>query len=109
MPSVPLISASPSLARNVTGAIPAAAIAVGAFALAHQRQRDMGQRSEVAAGAERTVLEHRRDDVGVEQREDRVDEHLAHTGEPHRQACGPASSIIARTTSGSTGGPMPAA
>ncbi len=89
MPSVPLINANPSLARNVTGAIPAAAIASRAVAFTDQRQGDVRKRSEVAAGTERAVLVDRRRDVGVEQGQDRVDDDLAHTGESHRQGARP--------------------
>ncbi len=66
IPSVPLISASPSLARSTTGCSPARAsasarrhdraVGVPHLALADQRQRAMAERGEVAAGAERAVL-----------------------------------------------------
>ena len=76
MPSVPLISARPSLAASSTGARPAAAsasaagisVAVGVahLALAHQRQRAVRERREVAGAAERAVLvHHRRDPVAA--------------------------------------------
>ena len=66
MPSVPLISARPSLASSVSGSMPAAASASAAgaspvdahLALADQRQRAVGERREVAARAERAVLGH---------------------------------------------------
>ena len=77
MPSVPLISASPSLAASSTGARPAAArasaagisvpVGVAHVALAHQRQRAVGQRRQVAGAAERAVLAHHRRDAGRQQ------------------------------------------
>ena len=74
MPSVPLISARPSLAASSTGARPAAAsasaagisvpVGVAHLALAHQRQRAVRQRRQVAGAAQRAVLAHdRRDPV----------------------------------------------
>ena len=62
---------------------------LSALALADQRQGDVRQRSQIAAGAERSVLVNRGDDAGVEQGEDRVDDDLAHTREPHRQGARP--------------------
>ena len=45
MPSVPLINARPSLARSVTGGIPAADHRLGAFSLTDQGQADVCQRA----------------------------------------------------------------
>ena len=77
MPSVPLISASPSFSASVTGAMPAAAqrlgrraqhaVGVADHALAHQRQRAVGERSQITGAAEAAVLVHHRGDPGVEQ------------------------------------------
>ena len=75
MPSVPLIRARPSFAPSWTGVSPAAASASAAgisvpsgiadVALAHQHQRTVRQRREVAGAAERAVLaDHRRDPRG---------------------------------------------
>ena len=78
MPSVPLIRARPSFSASCTGAMPAAASAsagehrrtggVAHVALAHQRQRAVRQRGEVAGAAEGAVLADHRRDAGVEQR-----------------------------------------
>ena len=62
---------------------------LGAFTLADQRQRDVCQRCEIATGAQRPVLVNGWDDVGVEQRQDRVDHFLTHSREPHRQRARP--------------------
>ena len=77
MPSVPLISASPSFSARVTGARPAAARASAAGrdapvvvpdgALADQGQRAGRQRGEVAGAAEAAVLVHHRGEPGVQQ------------------------------------------
>ena len=65
MPSVPLISASPSLAASVERLdagrgerVGAGRLAVGVrhLALADQRERAVGERCEVAGRAERAVL-----------------------------------------------------
>ena len=73
MPSVPLISARPSFSASTTGCRPASASASAArpaptasvahVALADQRQRDGGQRREVAGAAEGAVLRHDRGDA----------------------------------------------
>ena len=78
MPSVPLISARPSFSRSTTGVMPCAASASAASrsapggvahpALAHQRQRAVRQRREVAGAAEAAVLVHHRGQAGVQQR-----------------------------------------
>ena len=70
MPSVPLMSARPSFSASSTGASPAAAsasaagiaraVGVGDLALAHQRERAVRERREVARAAERAVLGHAR-------------------------------------------------
>jgi hypothetical protein len=70
MPSVPLMSARPSLAASSTGASPASAsasaagrrtpVGVADLALPHQRQRDVRERREVAGAAEAAVLVHHR-------------------------------------------------
>ncbi len=68
---MPLISASPSFAVSVERLDPgvaraprpragAIAVAIVDLALADQRQRAVGERREVAAGAERAVLGHDR-------------------------------------------------
>ena len=98
MPSVPLISASPSLARSASGSTPAARQAVAPsttvpsrsarLALAEQHQRRRGQRGEVAAGPERPVLAHDRGDARVEQRQHRLDDHGTGAREAHGQAAG---------------------
>ena len=77
IPSVPLISASPSLASSSTGVSPAAASASAAGTsapdgvahrpLAHQRQRAVGQRGQVSGATERPVLVHHRGDAGRDQ------------------------------------------
>ena len=79
---VPLISASPSLASSVTGASPAARERLGArlgtsassptvaVAFADQHERQMGERREVAARADRSAARARRGwTPAVEQRE----------------------------------------
>jgi hypothetical protein len=78
MPSVPLMSARPSFSASTTGARPAwreglgrhhpGAAAIAHVALAHQGERDVGQRRQVARAAERAELVHDRRDGGVEQR-----------------------------------------
>ena len=93
MPSVPLISARPSFSASTSGVdagleqgvlgADAAAVAVEHLALAHQRERDGGQRREVAGAAERAVLGHDRDDAGVEQVGQRL-----HDGRPDAGAAG---------------------
>ena len=71
MPSVPLISARPSFSASTTGVDAGAPRAprpsavstpsrVADDALAHQRQRAVGQRGEVAGAAEAAVLVHHR-------------------------------------------------
>ncbi len=60
----------------------------GAIALADQGQADVSERGEVATGAERAMFVNGRDDVGVEQSQDRVDDHVTDTAEPHCQCAG---------------------
>ena len=118
MPSVPLISARPSLAASVDRGEPGGVQGVGAGdpvtvlaehpALAEQHQRAVGQRGQVAGGAERAVLGHPRGDVVVEQ----VDQGLGDDGRtPEWPSASERtrSSIMARTTSRGMGAPMPAA
>ena len=62
---------------------------LGALTFADQGKGNGGERGEIAAGTQRTVFVNRRDDVGVQQGEDRVDHHLPHTREPHRQRARP--------------------
>ena len=117
IPSVPLISARPSLARSVSGATPAVATggravdqrAVGQarLALAEQHERRRRQRGEVAAGAERAVLADDRRDAGVEQGEHRVDDDAARAPEKPIARLRARSRTIARTTSRSTSGAHP--
>ncbi len=80
---VPLISARPSLARASTGARPARASASRArqplaadrrLALADQHEREVRERREVAAGADRAAARHDRHDVALEQRQQQLDE-----------------------------------
>ena len=95
IPSVPLISASPSLAISVTGSMPASpsawaaasrrAARVGDLALADQHERAVRERREVAARAERPVLGHDRGDPGVEQREHRLGQQRPRAGAAHRE------------------------
>ena len=89
MPSVPLMRASPSLARRVTGSMPAAASARGALALADEGQGHVGQGGQVPAGPERAVLVHDGGDAGVEQGDDGVDHHRPHPRVAHGQGPGP--------------------
>ena len=77
MPSVPLISARPSLAASCdrrqsgrgqrVGGRHQGAGRVPDLTLAHQRQRAVGQRREVTGAAERAVLPHHRRDAVAEQ------------------------------------------
>ncbi len=96
MPSVPLISARPSLALSCSGSTPAIRqgarrrrerLAAGADhdPLADQRQRAVGERSEVAARPDRPMRGHRREQVGVQQRQDRLDDQRPRPGAPHRE------------------------
>ena len=76
MPSVPLRRASPSFSRSSTGrdAVlgeqltggPHGAVGPLGLALAHQRERAVGQRREVAGAAEGAVLVDDRGDPGVQ-------------------------------------------
>ena len=76
MPSVPLISASPSFSARTTGSMPAAAkasavgsstpLGVAHHTLAQQRQRAVGERSKITGTAETAVLVHHRRDPGVD-------------------------------------------
>jgi hypothetical protein len=98
MPSVPLMRARPSLARSVTGGgRPAAARRPPArpapgrphLTLADERERAVGQRSQVAAGAERPVLTHHRRDAGAEHGQLQVHQLGASARVAHGQAAGP--------------------
>ena len=89
IPSVPLIRARPSLACNVIGATPAAAAAAGALAFADQGEGDVGERGEIAARPERTVLRNGRRDPRVEQFDDALDDDRTHAGVPQRQRARP--------------------
>ena len=120
IPSVPLISARPSLAvqlerldagRRQRRRAPGAEPAVGSddLALADQRQRAVGQGGEVAARAERAVLGNDRSEAGVRAGRAAPRRQPGRTPEQPMASDRARSSIIARTTSRSTGGPMPAA
>ncbi len=97
MPSVPLISASPSLAASSTGVSPAAASASAAGtrvpeasrtdALAHQRERAVRERCQVTGAAERAVLVDDRRDARVEQPGDQL-RHLRSYAGPAGRQCG---------------------
>ena len=82
---------------------------VAHVALAHQRQRAVGQRGEVAGAAEGAVLAHDRRDAGVEQRGVGLGDDRPHAGAAGGQGATAASSIRPRTTSRSTSAPVPAA
>ena len=98
MPSVPLMSASPSLARSTSGSRPASrervrrrppgAGAVVDLALPEQRERAVGERREVAAGAERAVLRDDRREVRGEQCEQRLGHGRPRARAPHGQRAG---------------------
>ena len=115
MPSVPLMSASPSLARSVSGCD------AGAPATARRRpcrrprprrsgQGHVGQRGQVAAGPERAVLAHRRGDAGVEQGRRWCRPRPGRTPEQPIARLRARSSIIARTDLAlDQRSPMPAA
>ena len=95
MPSVPLMRARPSFSSSSTGAMPAAASAsarrhplavrVAHDALAHQRERAVRERGEVAGAAERAVLVHDRGDAGVQHRDVGGEGLLADAGAAGRQ------------------------
>ena len=90
MNCVPLISARPSLAPSSSGCRPAARSASAAGqhlaadlreALADQHQREVRQRSQVAAGAQRAARGHHRVHAGSQQVEQQL-----HRLEPHARA-----------------------
>ena len=79
---MPLRSASPSFASSESGARPAAArpsrggaplAANERLADAEQRRGEVRERGEVARGADRALLRDHRQDVGVEERKQRLD------------------------------------
>ena len=118
IPSVPLISARPSLARSDERLDPGVGERLGAprprspsrsktSPSPISARAQCGERREVAAGAERAVLGDDRGEPGVEQRQHRLGDTGPRARAAHRQRCGRAGSSIARTTSRSTGGPMP--
>ena len=82
MPSVPLMSARPSLASSSTGAMPGRRerlggrrrepVGVAHLALPHQRQRAVRERREVTGAAEAAVLVDDRRDAGGQQRGQRL-------------------------------------
>jgi hypothetical protein len=93
MPSVPLIRARPSLATSVSGAMrvgsgPGVGGVVGHLALAEQRERAVGQRREIARGAQRSVLADDGRDARVEQREDRFGDDRPRPRATHGQRAG---------------------
>ena len=82
MNCVPLISDSPSFASSRTGASPTAASASAAgeqlaldprLAFADERQREVGERREVAARADRAAARHVRQDAAVQALEQQLD------------------------------------
>ena len=92
---VPLMSARPSLAASASGARPARAQHLGRrttravddeLAFADQRQRQVRERREVARGADRSLRRNERNEAGVVDREQRVDDDLAHARVAARQA-----------------------
>ena len=96
MPSVPLMSASPSFSRSSTGVMPAAAkacavgmcspVRVADVALPHEGQGAVGERRQVARAAQRAVLVHHRRDAGVEHaRRTSASVSVADAGAPGRQ------------------------
>ena len=98
MPSVPLISARPSLAVSVSGSMRRGGQRLGGrdalaarrqhLALADQREAAVGQRGEVAAGPERAVLGHHRVEPRRQQRQHRVGHHRPRSGAAHGQGAG---------------------
>ena len=115
---VPLMSARPSLGPSTTGARPAArsASAPGTrpavddrLAFADEHEREVRERREVAAGADRAAARHDRVHAGVEQRDQRIERARADAGvarTPARWRGAPSSR--ARRAPGS-GSPTPAA
>ena len=108
MPSVPLISDSPSLARSVTGAMPcdSSAPAVSPSPISASATCASGARSPLAPSEPCSGT------VGVIRalsRPSSVSTTTGRTPEYPIASVRARSSIIARTTSSSTGGPMPAA
>ena len=94
MPCVPFTSASPSLAWSSSGASPARASARSAGsapwlgqdpAAADQRQRETGERREVARRPERALLGHRGDHVAVQHLDHPLDQLDAHARVPERE------------------------
>ena len=107
MPSVPLMRARPSLALSSTGAEPGGgqrvggrhqgAVGVAHLALAHQRQRAVRQRGQVAGAAQRAVLAHHRRDPRRQQRRP--------SARPSRGGCRCARSPASRGAAASARGP----
>ena len=97
IPSVPLMSARPSLASSASGSMPALRarrsvddVAVGDRPRPRRAARARSGRA--ARGrrcAERAVLGHERRDAGVEQREDRLGDHRPGARAAHRERAGP--------------------
>ena len=119
MPSVPLMSARPSFSAQLDraragvaqrlGRATRRAVGVADLALAHQRERAVGERREVARAAERAVLADDGRDAGG--RAGRRTSRASRGRTPVRPVASVdrRSSISARTTSRSTSGPEPAA
>ena len=116
MPSVPLISARPSLAPSSSGSMPGGsahrprarrAVVGQHLALAEQRQRAVGERREVAAGAQRAVLGHDRGEPGVEQREHRVGHAPGARPSGPSPACAPAAASSPAPPRARPAGPSP--
>ena len=88
MPSVPLIKRQAFLGLQRDRLDSGGAHRLGTFTFTHQGQADVGQWCKIAAGAQRPVLADLGCDAGVQQREHRVDHHLAHAAEAHRKGAG---------------------
>ena len=115
---VPLMSASPSFACSTSGARPArrAPRAAGSStprrphrAAPEQRQRQVGERREVAARAHRAAAGHHRQQVVREQREQRRRPPPGARPSAPAPGCWRAAAACARTTASGSGSPMPAA
>ena len=66
----------------------APAFLVQHLALTHQREADVGQGSQVAAAADRSVARDDRSNAGVEQGDERVGDERAHSRHAHRERAG---------------------
>ena len=87
---VPLISETASLASSTSGLIWARRIASAAgtriaflvktFAFADQRQRQVRQGSQIAAGSHAALRRHHRSDAAIQHLANRVDDGPAHSG-----------------------------